>query len=42
MDHNHKVSGKSERVTTETFEKLGDLTWNDSQELCFQGKLGWD
>ena len=25
MDHNHKVSGKSVRVTMETFEKLGDL-----------------
>ena len=22
--------------------KLGDLIWSDSQELCFQGKLGWD
>ena len=30
MDNNHKVSGKSERVTMETFEKLGDLIWNDS------------
>ena len=27
MDHNHKVSGKPERVTMET---LGDLTWYDS------------
>ena len=34
MDHNHKVSGKSERVTTETFEKLGDLILNDSLGYC--------
>ena len=26
MDHDHKVSGKSERVTMGI---LGDLTWND-------------
>ena len=28
MDHNDKVSGKSERVT---MGPLGDLTWNDSK-----------
>ena len=35
MDHNPKVSGKSEWVTMETFEKLGDLIWNDSARLAW-------